>query len=119
MRGNADRHYGKQNALTLELDNHVIAEYRMIIHNASRRFQKAAKFLYNLIFNPAVFCVDDGVILRLKIKNPTTTTTTPAVKLQALTCLKLLASTSFRNVSDHYINVSQTKACCRVFKKFR
>ena len=27
-----------------------------------------------LIFNPAVFCVDDGVILWLKIKNPTTTT---------------------------------------------
>ena len=27
-----------------------------------------------LIFNPAVFCVDDGVILWLKIKkNPTTT----------------------------------------------
>ena len=28
-----------------------------------------------LIFNPAVFCVDDGVILWLKIKNPTTDTT--------------------------------------------
>ena len=28
-----------------------------------------------LIFNQAVFCVDDGVVLRLKIKNPTTTTT--------------------------------------------
>ena len=27
-----------------------------------------------LIFNPAVFCVDDGVILWLKIKNSTTTT---------------------------------------------
>ena len=26
-----------------------------------------------LIFNPAVYCVDDGVILWLKIKNPTTT----------------------------------------------
>ena len=29
-----------------------------------------------LIFNQAVFCVDDGVVLWLKIKNPTTTTTT-------------------------------------------
>ena len=27
-----------------------------------------------LIFNQAVFCVDDGVVLWLKIKNPTTTT---------------------------------------------
>ena len=27
-----------------------------------------------LIFNPVVFCVDDGVILWLKIKNPTATT---------------------------------------------
>ena len=26
-----------------------------------------------LIFNPVVFCVDDGVILWLKIKNPTPT----------------------------------------------
>ena len=26
-----------------------------------------------LIFNQAVFCVDDGVVLWLKIKNPTTT----------------------------------------------
>ena len=26
-----------------------------------------------LIFNPAVFCVNDGVILWLKIKNPTAT----------------------------------------------
>ena len=29
-----------------------------------------------LIFNQAVFCVNDGVVLWLKIKNPTTTTTT-------------------------------------------
>ena len=29
-----------------------------------------------LIFNQAVFCVNDGVLLWLKIKNPTTTTTT-------------------------------------------
>ena len=29
-----------------------------------------------LIFNPAVFCVGDDVILWLKIKNPTTTITT-------------------------------------------
>ena len=28
-----------------------------------------------LIFNQAVFCVDDGVVLWLKIKKPTTTTT--------------------------------------------
>ena len=28
-----------------------------------------------LIFNQAVFCVDDGVVIWLKIKNPTTTTT--------------------------------------------
>ena len=34
-----------------------------------------------LIFNPAVFCVDDGVNLRLKIKNPTTTTTTTTLLL--------------------------------------
>ena len=27
-----------------------------------------------LIFNQAVFCIDDGVVLWLKIKNPTTTT---------------------------------------------
>ena len=27
-----------------------------------------------LIFNQAVFCVDDGIVLWLKIKNPTTTT---------------------------------------------
>ena len=47
MRGNADRHYGKRNDLTLELDNHLIAEYRMVIHNASRRSQKAARYLYN------------------------------------------------------------------------
>ena len=47
MRGIADRHYGKPNALTLELDNHLIPEYRMVIHNASRRSQKAARYLYN------------------------------------------------------------------------
>ena len=47
MRGSADRHYGKRNALTLELDNHLIVEYRIVIHNASRRFQKAARCLYN------------------------------------------------------------------------
>ena len=29
-----------------------------------------------LIFNQAVFCVNDGFVLWLKIKNPTTTTTT-------------------------------------------
>ena len=29
-----------------------------------------------LIFNQAVFCVDDGVVLWLKMKNPTITTTT-------------------------------------------
>ena len=32
-----------------------------------------------LIFNQAVFCVDDGVVLWLKIKNPTTTTTTALI----------------------------------------
>ena len=34
-----------------------------------------------LIFNQAVFCVDDGVVLWLKIKNPKlTTTTTKSIK---------------------------------------
>ena len=48
MRGSADRHYGKRKVLTLELDNnHLIAEYRMIISNASRQSQKAARCLYN------------------------------------------------------------------------
>ena len=48
MRGDADRHYGKRNALTLELDNnHLLAEYTMAIHNSSRRSQKAARYLYN------------------------------------------------------------------------
>ena len=45
MRGSADRHYGKQNALTLEFDNiHLIAEYRMVIHTA---ISKTARYLYN------------------------------------------------------------------------
>ena len=35
-----------------------------------------------LIFNPAVFCVDDGVVLWLKIKNPTTTTTTTTTRAE-------------------------------------
>ena len=33
------------------------------------------------IFNPAVFCVDDGVILWLKIKNPATTTTNEKMEI--------------------------------------
>ena len=32
-----------------------------------------------LIFNPGVFCVDNGIILWLNIKNPATTTTFPAI----------------------------------------
>ena len=38
-------------------------------------FQRISFYRCFLMFNPAVFCVDDGVILWLKIKNPTTTTT--------------------------------------------
>ena len=90
LRGSAERHYRKRNALTLELDNHLIAEYIMVIHNASQRSQKAARYLHNI----------SGLA-------------------KALTCVKLLASRSFRNVSVDYINVSLTKAYCRVFKKFR
>ena len=88
MKGSAGRHYGKRNALTLGLDNHLIAEYRMVIHNASRRSQKAAKYLYNAC----------GLATSFNL---------------------FIASRSFQNVSDDYINVSQTKTCCRVFKKFR
>ena len=36
--------------------------------------QKSETFARFLMFNQAVFCVDDGVVLWLKIKNPTTTT---------------------------------------------
>ena len=46
MRGSVDRHCGKRNAVTLELNNHLIAEYRMVIHNASQRSQKAARYPY-------------------------------------------------------------------------
>ena len=46
MRGSADRHYGKRNASTLE-NNHLIAEYRIVIHDASRRSQKTARYLHN------------------------------------------------------------------------
>ena len=41
-----------------------------------------------LIFNQAVFCVDDGLVLWLKIKNPTTTTT--MLKLQRTRVMLLL-----------------------------
>ena len=82
MRGNADRYYGKRNALTLELDNnHLIVDYRMATHNSLRRSQKAARYLYNAGGSATSF-----------VKN-------------------LLACRSFRNVSDDYINVSQTKDC--------
>ena len=88
MKGSAGRHCRKRNALTLELDNRLIAECRMVIHNASRRSQKAAQYLYNA----------SGLATSFNL---------------------FIASKSFQNVSDDYINVSQTKTCCRVFKKFR
>ena len=75
MRGSADRHYGKRNASTLD-NNHLIAEYRIVIHDASRRFQKAVTYLHNA----------NGLAT-------------------SLICLKVLASVSFKDVFKHYINV--------------
>ena len=46
MRSSAGRHYGKRNASTLD-NNHSIAEYIIVIHDASRRSQKAARYLLN------------------------------------------------------------------------
>ena len=46
MRGSADRHYGKRNALILN-NNCLIAEYRIVMHDASWRTQRAARYLQN------------------------------------------------------------------------
>ena len=80
MRGSAERHYGKRNISTLD-NNNLIAEYRIVIHIASRRSQKAARYIYNA----------SGLATSFNL-------------------LELLASENFRSVSKDYINVSQTKA---------
>ena len=68
MRGSANRHYEKRNALTLESNIHLIAEYRMMIHNASRRSQKAARYLYNASGLATSFNLFK-TFLRLRIKS--------------------------------------------------
>ena len=46
----------------------------LVLHFYLEHVQRVMFCRCFLIFNPAVFCVDDGVILWLKIKNPTATT---------------------------------------------
>ena len=50
--------------------------YALVLYFYLEHVQRITFCRCFLIFNQAVFCVDDGVVLWLKIKNPTTTTTT-------------------------------------------